>query len=469
MILETAQYSDRSEVQHIPGKVYLSELIGALSYALDLTEGLPPGHCLRACWIGTQIAIELCLDDETLSDTFFTILLKDAGCSSNAARIYELYDNDDLSVKADFYTVNNQSLIQVTKFVWSHLAPHAPIREKLSRLVHLAVNGNELQDEVVSARCQRGAAIAKRMGFNDRVAEAINGLNEHWNGNGRPNRLSGSAIPLQSRIALLAQVTEIFYSAGGPAQALKEVYQRSGTWFDPRLVTALSRAAGKPGFWSTLKSTNLEKTVMSLEPASHAMEVDDRQIDIIAEAFAEVIDSKSPFTSGHSDRVAIFADAIAAELGFSPARRQWLRRIALLHDIGKLGVSNAILDKPGKLTDEEWTSIRRHPVYSRSILERISIFASLAPVAGAHHERLDGRGYPDGIGADQISIETRVITTADVFDALTADRPYRKAMSLEQAMAILEQDRGTAIDGDCLDALKRAIENSGGALLSTSH
>jgi HD-GYP domain-containing protein (c-di-GMP phosphodiesterase class II) len=274
---------------------------------------------------------------------------------------------------------------------------------------------------------------------------------------------------LQSRIALLAQVTEIFYSAGGPAQALKEVYQRSGTWFDPRLVTALSRAAGKPGFWSTLKSPNLEKTVMSLEPASHAMEVDDGQIDIIAEAFAEVIDSKSPFTSGHSDRVAIFADAIAAELGFSSARRRWLRRIALLHDIGKLGVSNAILDKPGKLTDEEWTSIRRHPVYSRSILERISIFASLAPIAGAHHERLDGRGYPDGISADRISIETRIITTADVFDALTADRPYRKAMSLEQAMAILEKDRGTAIDGDCLDALKRAIENSGGALLKADH
>jgi HD-GYP domain-containing protein (c-di-GMP phosphodiesterase class II) len=121
------------------------------------------------------------------------------------------------------------------------------------------------------------------------------------------------------------------------------------------------------------------------------------------------------------------------------------------------------------LTDEEWTSIRRHPVYSRSILERISIFASLAPIAGAHHERLDGRGYPDGISADRISIETRIITTADVFDALTADRPYRKAMSLEQAMAILEKDRGTAIDGDCLDALKRAIENSGGALLKADH
>ena len=467
MIAESAGCCEQLDMPSSSNKVYLSELMGALSYALDLTEGLPPGHCLRSCWIGMQVAIELHLDDEALSDVFFTILLKDAGCSSNAARIYELYDNDDLSVKADFCTVDNQSLTQVAKFVWSHLAPQAPIREKLSRLVHLAIKGNELQDEVVTARCERGASIAKRMGFNDRVAEAINSLNEHWNGKGRPNHLSGNSIPLHSRIALLAQVVEIFYSAGGPAYALKEVYRRNGTWFDPRMVAALNLAAGKPSFWSTLKSDKLERLVMSLEPASHAIEVDDEQIDIIAAAFAEVIDSKSPFTSGHSDRVAIFVDAIASELGLSTHRRRALRRIALLHDIGKLGVSNAILDKPGKLTDEEWASIKKHPVYSRNILERISIFSTLATVAGAHHERLDGKGYPDGINKTQISLETRIITTADVFDALTADRPYRKAMPLEQALAIMEKDRGSAIDSECLDALKRAIENTHGAILKS--
>ncbi len=235
------------------------------------------------------------MDEETWSDVFFTILLKDAGCSSNAARVYELYDNDDLLVKANFYTVDHQSLSQVAKFVWSHLAPQAPIREQLSRLVHLAINGNELQNEMVAARCERGASIAKRMGFSDRVAESINGLNEHWNGKGRPNRLSENNIPICSRIALLSHVAEIFYSAGGPAYALKEICRRSATWFDPRLVAALKLASGRPRFWPTLQSANFEETVMSFKPACHTNEVDDTQVDIIAEAFAEVIDSKSPF------------------------------------------------------------------------------------------------------------------------------------------------------------------------------
>jgi len=468
MIAQSAGLGEELNMQAHPSKVYLSELIGALSYALDLTEGLPPGHCLRSCWIGMQIAIEMQMDDAAMSDVFFTILLKDAGCSSNAARIYELYDNDDLSVKADFYAVDHQSLTQVAKFVWSHLAPQAPIREKLSRLMHLAIKGDELQDEVVTARCERGASIAKRMGFNDRIAEGINSLNEHWNGKGRPNHLSGNNIPIQSRIALLAQVVEIFYSAGGPARALSEACRRSGTWFDPRLVAALNLAAGKPSFWASLRSGDLERTVMNLEPASHAIEVDDEHIDIIAEAFAEVIDSKSPFTSGHSSRVAEFVDAIAEELGLSDVRRRTLRRIALLHDIGKLGVSNAILDKPGKLTDDEWACIKRHPVYSRNILERISIFAAFASVAGGHHERLDGKGYPDGIGESHIPLETRIITTADIFDALTADRPYRKAMPLQQAMTIMEKDRDVAIDADCLDALKRLLAKTGGTAVCTS-
>ncbi len=437
--------------------VFLSEIIGALSYALDLTEGLPPGHCLRACWIGMQIAVEIGLDEQALSDTFFTILLKDAGCSSNAARIYDLYAHDDLALKAQFAMVDNQSLIQLARFVWANVAPMAPIREKLTRLANLAVNSGELQNEVVHARCERGASIAKRMGFNDNVAEGINSLPEHWNGKGRPNHLRGKEIPIQSRIALLAQVAEIFFTVGGPAHALHEVFHRSGSWFDPGLVRSLSMIAGKPGFWSTLKSPNLERLVMSLEPESHAMELNDRQIDVIAEAFAEVIDSKSPFTSGHSDRVSIFVDAIAAELGLNAQRRQTLRRIALLHDIGKLGVSNAILDKPGKLTEEEWTRVKLHPVYSKNILERISIFAEFANVAGSHHERLDGKGYPNGVDQKDISLETRIITAADIFDALTADRPYRKAMSQAEALAIMEKDRGVAIDSACLDALKRAL------------
>jgi HD-GYP domain-containing protein (c-di-GMP phosphodiesterase class II) len=148
---------------------------------------------------------------------------------------------------------------------------------------------------------------------------------------------------------------------------------------------------------------------------------------------------------------------VAEQLGFGAEQRRWLKRAALLHDIGKLGVSNAILDKPGKLDDDEWAAMRMHAAHSEEILSRIGAFSQLAPIAGAHHERLDGKGYPRGLAGDQICLETRIITTADIFDALTADRPYRAAMPVSKAMAIMSGMVGTQIDADCFTALGQAL------------
>ena len=139
------------------------------------------------------------------------------------------------------------------------------------------------------------------------------------------------------------------------------------------------------------------------------------------------------------------------------SRRRWLYLAALLHDIGKLGVSNTILDKPGKLDADEWAAMQMHAADTQTILSRIAAFGDLAPIAGAHHERLDGKGYPHGLKGDQIALETRIITTADIFDALTADRPYRAAMPVTKALAIMTDMVGTAIDADCFAALRRAL------------
>jgi HD-GYP domain-containing protein (c-di-GMP phosphodiesterase class II) len=155
--------------------------------------------------------------------------------------------------------------------------------------------------------------------------------------------------------------------------------------------------------------------------------------------------------------VTLFSDMIAEQLDFSADQRRWLKRAALLHDIGKLGVSNSILDKPGKLDADEWAAMQMHAAYTQTILSRIVAFGDLAPIAGAHHERLDGKGYPHGLKGDQIALETRIITTADIFDALTADRPYRAAMPVTKALAIMSDMVGSAIDTDCFAALRRAL------------
>jgi HD-GYP domain-containing protein (c-di-GMP phosphodiesterase class II) len=298
---------------------------------------------------------------------------------------------------------------------------------------------------LIETRCHRGADIARKMRFSEPVAEGIKNLDEHWDGGGKPLGLRGAAIPIYSRLALLAQVVDVFHISNGPEAALREAQNRSGTWFDPLLVAAFQRIAAQPAFWEML-GTEDGLEALPLLPQQASVPIDEDYLDDIAAAFAQVVDSKSPYTSGHSERVTLFTDMIAEQLEFSADRRRWLKRAALLHDIGKLSVSNAILDKPDKLNDAEWEVMRMHSAHSEAILSRISAFSELAPIAGAHHERLDGKGYPRGLSGDQICLETRIITTADIFDALTADRPYRAAMQITKALAIMSGMIGTQID-----------------------
>ena len=436
-------------------RLRLSQLISALSHALDITEGQPEGHCIRCCWIGMHVGKRLGLTDEELWGLYYTLLLKDLGCSSNAARICQLYLTDDLSFKHDFKTVGD-GVPQVLNFVLSHTGLKAPLAERFRAVMNIIRNGKELADELIQTRCQRGAEIARLLRFPESVATGIYHLDEHHNGRGRPDALAGGAIPLYSRIALLSQVVDVFYTSGGQQAAMDELARRRGQWFDPEVVDAFTAAADE-GFWRHLASVNISALVLALEPASQTVSLDEDYLDDIATAFGQIVDSKSPYTSGHSARVALYVDLMAETIGLELNHRRWLKRGALLHDIGKLGVSNSVLDKPGKLDEEEWAAVRSHAMFTENILSRIDAFSELARVAGAHHERLDGNGYPRGLRAEEISIETRIITCADIFDAITAERPYRGAVPVDRTLEIMADSVGTAIDGECFAALKETV------------
>jgi len=436
-------------------RLRLSQLISALSHALDITEGQPEGHCIRCCWIGMHVGKRLGLTDEELWGLYYTLLLKDLGCSSNAARICQLYLTDDLSFKHDFKTVGD-GVPQVLNFVLSHTGLKAPLAERFRAVMNIIRNGKELADELIQTRCQRGAEIARLLRFPESVATGIYHLDEHHNGRGRPDALAGGAIPLYSRIALLSQVVDVFYTSGGQQAAMDELARRRGQWFDPEVVDAFTAAADE-GFWRHLASVNISALVLALEPASQTVSLDEDYLDDIATAFGQIVDSKSPYTSGHSARVALYVDLMAETIGLELNHRRWLKRGALLHDIGKLGVSNSVLDKPGKLDEEEWAAVRSHAMFTENILSRIDAFSELARVAGAHHERLDGNGYPRGLRAEEISIETRIITCADIFDAITAERPYRGAVPVDRTLEIMADSVGKAIDGECFAALKDTV------------
>ncbi len=346
------------------------------------------------------------------------------------------------------------------RFVIGHTGMQAGLAERFRSIVHVLQNGGDFSTELIQTRCQRGAEIARQMRFSESVAHGIMGLDEHWNGGGKPEGLAGEDIPLFSRIALLAQVIDVFQRSGGPQNALKEIRLRKGRWFDPSLIDAFSRVAQTEGFWEDLNADDVEEFVLALEPGQQMIMADEDYLDDIAAGFARVIDAKSPFTSGHSDRVALFTDLIAEEMGLDLVGRRLLKRAALLHDIGKLGVSNSVLDKPGKLDEKEWTQMKRHAELSEKILSNIGAFSAAALVGGAHHERLDGKGYPRGLHAEDIPMEVRIVSTADVFDALTADRPYRPAMSVTKAMSILWEGAGQSHDPICIEALQRALSKT---------
>lgn len=435
------------------GEIPLSRLVGALSYALDIAEGEPPGHAVKTCLIGMQVAEALGLDRQSRSDLFYALLLKDAGCSANSAHMAALFGADDQRAKRTSKVVDWARPLPA--FLWSlrTVAPRGSLRARAVRLLAIK-NEGEVTRALMQARCDRGAEIARKLGFSDATAEAIRTLDEHWDGHGQPRRMSGEQIPLLGRILCLSQTMEVFHRARGVAGAYRVAEGRSGQWFDPALVVALGSFRDDAGFWRSLENPDLS----TVEPPDRALQADDERLDRIADGFAGIIDAKSPWTHQHSYREGAIATSIAAVLGLEQRAVRDLWRAAQLHDIGKLGISNRILDKPGPLSVEEIEKIKEHPVLTRRILERTPCFEQLAPLASSHHERLDGSGYPLALRGSEMSMPMRVLAVADVYEALTAERPYRRARSVPEALEIMRDDVPHRLDQEAFGALERALD-----------
>lgn len=387
----------------------------------------------------------------------YAALLKDAGCSANAERVCQMFGGpDEHETKRAVWLRDWRKLDQKVRYALEWVEPESDFRARVRQFLRLAAIGPKAERELFEIRCARSAAIARALGMSEATAQAVHLMDEHWDGGGHPQGLSDDQIPMAARIIGLAQVVEIFWGVAGPERALEMTRQRRGRWFDPELVDCL-RAISSPALWASLESADLNATVAAAEPAERAIDATDERLDQIATAFAWVIDAKSSFTFEHSDRVSAIAIAIARQLEFSERAQTRLRRAALLHDIGKLAVPNAILDKPGALTPEEWAVIKQHPAHTLNVLRQVPIFEELAEDAANHHERMDGRGYVRGLSAAQLTPTARVLAVAGVVDALMSARPYREAMALDEVLALIRKGRGTEFCADRVDALGPAL------------
>jgi putative nucleotidyltransferase with HDIG domain len=435
-------------------EIALSELIGALSRALDVAEGEPPGHAARSCLIGMRVADALGLDPATRADLFYALLLKDAGCSANSAHMAALFRADDQRAKHTSKLVNWARPFDA--FVWSlrTVAPGGSISDRVDRLLAIR-NEGQVTRSLMEARCHRGAEIALKLGFSPATADAVRALDEHWDGQGQPLGLKGTQIPLLARILCMSQTVEVFHATRGSGIACRIADRRSGQWFDPALVEALHSFRSDDSFWASLTNPD----VSAVEPPDRALPVDAARLDQIAEGFAAVIDAKSPWTHEHSTRVCAISIDIATQMGFDDPALHALRRAALLHDLGKLSISNRILDKPGPLTDAERKRFHDHPLLAEQILARVPNMRELAAVASAHHERLDGSGYPRGLAGAQLTMPMRILAVADVYEALISDRPYRTAHQPDVALGLMRSDVPLRLDRDAFGALEALVHS----------
>ncbi len=435
------------------GALPFADILSSLSYALDLTSGYSSGHAQRTCLIGLRLASVVGLPQNQVNSLYHALLMKDAGCSSNSARMAEIFSADDIAVKRSMRTTNWSNTMEAMRTAASNVLPGGSPIAKLKKLIEMTSHREEISDGLTETRCDRGAQIALQIGLGEEAALVIRHLDEHWDGHGSPYHLKGDTIPILARIACLAQTMDVFFTASGVDAAYDVIMRRRGTWFDPDLVRAASRFQSDYKFWALLASDPTQM-LANLEMRAALDDASEERIDAICCAFASIVDAKSPFTAEHSSRVRDYAVSIGEQMGIMGRRLTILRRAAQLHDLGKLGVPNSILDKPGKPTPEEWAVIREHPGNSYRILAGIRGFQRLAAIAGAHHERLDGRGYHRGVGAEVLDLDMRILAAADVFDALSAKRPYRDALPLESVYEIMEKDAGAALDPDCIAALK---------------
>ncbi len=456
------------EPAEVTGRIVLRmpEIISALSFALDLTEGAVPGHALRSCILGMRIARHAGLSHDELNDLYYALLLKDVGCSSNAARMCQIVGGDDRAIKAgvklEDWTQPNKPSLSTLKLLWGTVLPEGNFAERLARIAKIGATQHSNNAEMIGLRCDRGASIIRKIGLREETAQAVFSLDEHWNGSGYPHRLTGETISLLARISCIAQHLDVFASETSPENAIAVLIERSGRWFDPELVLVAVSLHTDQSLWTdclaSIPEAQVRAAVLALEPVE-SLELGAEQIDRVCEAFSDVVDAKSPFTSRHSRGVAEAADAIAIVLGYSEERMQMVHRAALLHDLGKLRVPNSILDKPGKLTNEEFMVVKEHPALTQQILARIPAFREMSVIAGAHHEKLDGTGYPNKLVASDLSPEARIIAVADVYAALSEERPYRVSLDLSQVSAIMTKDIPHKLDAECYDALIFALSH----------
>jgi HD-GYP domain-containing protein (c-di-GMP phosphodiesterase class II) len=434
-------------------RLRLADLLGGLSIVADMGFGMPPETAMRACVIGTALARDLGLPEKEVADTFYAALLMHVGCTALAHET-ALVLGDDLTVNSAVARTNFADRRDVFKTMIPEATRGMPALARTRATAFIVARGKAFGKRFDTGACEVARETARRIGLGYGVQRTLYEVQEWWNGGGAPRGLKADEIALPARIARAATDAALFNDLGGADLATDAMARRSGGMLDPSIVDAFLASASELLGEATARDPRVR--ILEIEPEP-VIERESAEVRDVARAFGDVADLKTPYTHGHSSEVATLASAAADRLRLDQATRSQLEVAALLHDLGRVGVSNAIWEKPGPLTAAEWEQVRMHPYYSERVLATSRALQPIAPIAGMHHERLDGSGYHRGCRGQDIPVASRVLAAADAFQAMTQRRAHRGPLPPERAGEELARaSRGGNLDPDAVAAVLEA-------------
>jgi HD-GYP domain-containing protein (c-di-GMP phosphodiesterase class II) len=429
-----------------------AELVGVLSLATDLGTGQPLEHALRTAVLAVRLGELAGASAEELADTYYVALLHAAGCTSNSHEATQLF-GEDIMHRAAFVLIDPADPDQVLAFYRTHLGPGRPT-EVREQMIEAALSDPTRARESFAAMCEVAQRFARWLGLGEGVDAALEYVFARWDGKGPPGAVGGEELPLPARLLHVARDYSLFLSAADADDARTVLERRAGAAYDPRLAELAVRHFGEvcAGF----DEARMWEHALESEPFPRVT-LSGEGIEAGFASFAALTGLKSPWFREHSTAVADLAEAAAWRLGLPPETVAFLRRAALAADLGRVGVSNAIWEKPGPLGFGEWERVRLHPYFTERAFAQSEALAPIGLLAGGHHERLDGSGYHRGLRGSALEPASRILAAADCYVALRAARPYRPALKSPAAATELRRDvEAGRLDATAVDAVLAA-------------
>jgi HD-GYP domain-containing protein (c-di-GMP phosphodiesterase class II) len=432
-------------------RLRLADLLASLSIVADMGYALPPEQALRSCVLATALARRIGLPDTDVADTFYTALLVHVGCVTFAHEMASAF-GDDRSANLAGAQTNFADPRDIFRTLIPQTTRGKGVASRAKDAAVIVTQGRTLGKRYDVTVCEVGRETARRVGLDVSVQRALYQIKEWWNGKGGPQGLRGEEIAMPARIARTASEAALFHRLGDEGRSVEAIRRRAGKILDPSIVDVF---VGHASALFEEMADDPRVRVLDVEP--EPVEIGRTQLRDVAAAFGDLADLKTPFTAGHSREVARLVELASDRAGLDATATQQTCIAALLHDLGRVGISNAIWEKPGTFTAAEWEHVRMHAYHSERILATSQSLEPMARLVGMHHERLDGSGYHRGCRASEISMPARLLAAADVFQAMTEHRPHRPARTREVAAAeLMSEVQAGRLDADAVAAVVEA-------------